>query len=54
MPVIVPRPPKMLVPPRTTAEMTSISMPVPMSERVVDTRETKIVAASPAIRPENV
>ena len=52
--VMVPRPPKLLVPPRTTAVMTSSSSPVPMSERVVDTRETKTIAARPATRPEAV
>ena len=52
VPTMVPRPPKMLVPPSTTAVMASSSQPVPMSERVVVTRETKITAASEAVKPE--
>ena len=52
--MIVPLPPKMLVPPRTTAVMTSSSNPVPMSERVVVTRDTKITAARPAKKPDVV
>ena len=35
VPTMLPLPPKMLVPPSTTAAITSSSMPVPMSERVV-------------------
>jgi hypothetical protein len=54
VPRIVPVPPKMLVPPSTTAAITSSSRPVPMSERVVLTRLTKTAPASPAIRPEKV
>ena len=52
VPMIVPRPPKIEVPPRTTAVMASSSMPVPMSERVVETRDTKITAASAAANPD--
>ena len=51
---MVPTPPKMLVPPSTTAAITSSSRPVPMSERVVLTRDTKMMPASPAMKPENV
>ncbi len=52
VPTMVPRPPKIEVPPSTTAVMASSSMPVPMSERVVETRDTKITAASAAAKPE--
>ena len=52
VPMMVPRPPKIEVPPRTTAVMASSSMPVPMSERVVETRDTKITAASAAANPQ--
>ena len=54
VPAIVPMPPKIDVPPSTTAAITSSSRPVPMSERVVETRDTKIAPAIPAIRPESV
>ena len=52
VPRMLPLPPKMLVPPSTTAAMASSSSPVPMSLRVVVTLETKMMAASAAIRPE--
>ncbi len=54
VPSIVPTPPKMLVPPSTTAAITLSSTPLPMSERVVHTRLTKIHAANPAISPDAV
>ena len=54
VPAIVPIPPKMLVPPSTTAAMTSNSRPVPMSDRVVLTRETKMQPASDAMNPDAV
>ena len=54
VPMTVPCPPRMLVPPSTTAVMASSSIPVPMSERVVDTRETKMMAAAAVRSPEAV
>ncbi len=51
VPSIVPVPPKIVVPPSTTAAITSSSRPVPMSERVVLTRETKMQPASPRHQP---
>ena len=54
VPQIVPEPPKMLVPPSTTAAITSSSYPMPMSMRVVVTRETSTIAASPEARPDSV
>ena len=47
VPEMVPRPPKMLVPPKTTAAMTSSSIPVAASARVVVTREVKTSPARP-------
>ena len=52
VPTMVPRPPKIEVPPSTTAVIASSSIPVPMSDRVVETRDTKIAAATAAARPE--
>ena len=52
VPTIVPLPPKILVPPRTTAVIASSSNPIPISERVVETLETKIIAANDAANPE--
>ena len=45
-------PPKIEVPPSTTAVMTSSSRPVPMSERVVETRRRRSRRRAPAMKPE--
>ena len=52
--MIVPAPPKMLVPPTTTAVIAVSSKPVPMSDRVVLTRETKTQPARPDMNPDSV
>ena len=54
VPVIRPRPPKMLVPPRTTAVIASSSMPVAMSTLAVSRRATNSTAAVDATRPDSV
>ena len=46
-PMTVARPPKMLAPPRTTAVMTSSSIPVAASQRATLRRENIIIAAAP-------
>ena len=50
-PVIVPDPPNMLTPPRTTMVTTSNSIPIPIEGRVEPKREVRQTAAKPDIAP---
>ena len=50
-PIIVPDPPNMLTPPRTTMVTTSNSIPIPIEGRVEPKREVRQTAAKPDIAP---